>query len=416
MTQAVLTTTGARRAPAAALLILALGTAIFLNYADRGMVGVAGPVIKTEMGLTATSFGVAVSAFFWVYAPAQLLVGWMVDRFRVYRLFAAGVAVWGLATAATSLASGFAPLVALRVLLGIGESFAFPGASKIIARDVPGARRGLANSAVSIGVSLGPAFGTLAGGLILAQYGWRPMFAVFGLGTLVWLLPWWLLTRAAPDAHSTEAHHQVALPAILRQPALWVISGCHFANNYCLYFFLTWLPLYLVKSRGFTIGEMAGIAGATYTVQAIGALLAGVGGDWIVARGVAESRVRRTVMVVGAGGTAMGVLAIVSVGGAQATIPCLLFTGFFMGIGASSLFLISQIFAGPHAAGRWVGVQNAIGNAAGILGPIITGALIDLTGSYTIPFQITAGVAGLGALAWAVLVPRIKPVAWVEGR
>ncbi len=415
MTQAVMPTE-ARRAPAA-WLILALGVAIFLNYADRGMVGVAGPVIKTEMGLTATSFGVAVSAFFWVYAPAQLLVGWMVDRFRVYRLFAAGVGVWGLATAATSLIVGFAPLVAMRVALGFGESFAFPGASKIIVRDVPDERRGLANAAVSAGVSLGPAFGTLAGGLVLAKFGWRPMFAIFGLGTLIWLLPWWLLTRRSPDiVRPTATTDEVAMPEILRQPALWIICGCHFAINYCLYFFLTWLPLYLVKSRGFSLGEMAGIASATFAVQAVGALLAGVGGDWAVARGMAESRVRRTVMVVSGCATALGILAIVSVNGGGATIACLLLTGFFMGLGTSSLFLVAQIFAGPHATGRWVGVQNAIGNCAGILGPIITGALIDLTGSYTIPFQITAAVAALGALAWAVLVPKIKPVAWTGQR
>lgn len=271
------------RRPGAGPLGVMIAAAIFLNYADRGMVGVAGPLIKTEMHLSATDFGLIVSAFFWIYAPAQAVVGWAVDRFRVYRLFGGGVGVWGLATAAMSLAGGFAPLIALRVVLGIGESFGFPGASKMIARDVPAARRGLANAGVSAGVALGPAAGTLIGGLIMARYGWRPMFAVFGLATLLWLLPWWRLTGGVREA-AAEAATPVRLSAMLRQPALAVIAVCHFTNNYGLYFLQNWLPLYLVKSRGFTLAQMALIAAATFAAQAAGAVLAGALTDRAVAR------------------------------------------------------------------------------------------------------------------------------------
>jgi len=399
------------RRPGAGPLGVMIAAAIFLNYADRGMVGVAGPLIKTEMHLSATDFGLIVSAFFWIYAPAQAVVGWAVDRFRVYRLFGGGVGVWGLATAAMSLAGGFAPLIALRVVLGIGESFGFPGASKMIARDVPAARRGLANAGVSAGVALGPAAGTLIGGLIMARYGWRPMFAVFGLATLLWLLPWWRLTGGVREA-AAEAATPVRLSAMLRQPALAVIAVCHFTNNYGLYFLQNWLPLYLVKSRGFSLAQMALIAAATFAAQAAGAVLAGALTDRAVARGADEGRLRRTVMVAGSVAAAVGIASIVGSADATTTIVRLVLTGFVVGISTSGLFLIGQIFAGPRAAGQWVGIQNAFGNMAGILGPVVTGVLIDATGSYTAPFLLAGGVVAAGALGWAVVLPRIAPVAW----
>src|SRR5213075_760538 len=178
------------------LLVLLLGAAVFLNYVDRGAIAVAAPLMKGELGLSNTAFGTAVSAFFWVYAPVQLFAGWLCDRFSVYRLMAVGIALWAASTLLIGLAGGFASLLVLRIMLGVGESIAFPGSSKIIARHVPAERRGAANAAVAAGLALGPAVGTLAGGLIVASWGWRVMFFAFGLATLLWLFPWQQTVRS----------------------------------------------------------------------------------------------------------------------------------------------------------------------------------------------------------------------------
>src|SRR6476646_3971386 len=179
-----------RAATAGASLIFLLGAAIFLNYVDRGAIAVAAPLMKGELGLSATEFGLAVSAFFWVYAPVQLCAGWLCDRFSVYKLIAGGIVLWAGSTFLIGLVGGFVSLLVLRVMLGVGESIAFPGASKVIARHIPAERRGAANAAVAAGIALGPAVGTLAGGLIVASLGWRPMFFAFGMATLLWLAPW----------------------------------------------------------------------------------------------------------------------------------------------------------------------------------------------------------------------------------
>src|SRR5213595_1877953 len=160
-----------RRNVGAALVFL-LGAAVFLNYVDRGAIGIAAPLMKGEIGLSEEAYGVAFSAFFWIYAPVQFFAGWLCDRFSVYRLMALGILLWAGSTLLIGFAGGFASLLVLRIMLGVGESISFPGSSKIIARHVPPERRGIANAAVAGGNALGPAAGTLAGGLILSEWGW----------------------------------------------------------------------------------------------------------------------------------------------------------------------------------------------------------------------------------------------------
>ena len=138
--------TMALRKTRASWLVVLLAASVLLNYVDRGAVGVAAPLMKDELGLSATGFGFAVSAFFWIYAPMCVLAGWLCDRTCVYRMFAAGVALWALSTTLTGFISGLAMLIVLRLMLGMGESIAFPGASKIIAAEVAPENRGSGRS------------------------------------------------------------------------------------------------------------------------------------------------------------------------------------------------------------------------------------------------------------------------------
>ena len=184
-------------------LILLLGAAVFLNYVDRGAIAVAAPLMKGELGLTATDFGIAVSAFFWVYAPVQLAIGWLCDRFSVYKLMAGGIVLWAVSTVLMGFAGGFA--VAARAAHHARRRREHRLSRQLEDHRPPRSaeRRGLANAAVAAGLALGPAVGTLAGGLIVAEWGWRAMFFAFGIATLIWLLPWQQTVRALP----TTGHH-----------------------------------------------------------------------------------------------------------------------------------------------------------------------------------------------------------------
>lgn len=393
-----------------ATLILLLGVAVFLNYVDRGAIGIAAPLMKSDLGLSATEFGLVVSAFFWVYAPVQLFVGWLCDRFSVYKLMAGGVVLWAAATLAMGFAGGFASLLVLRIMLGVGETIAFPGGSKIITRHVPPERRGLANAAMALGIALGPAVGTLAGGAILATLGWRAIFLIFGLLTLLWLAPWQATVRRLGDsAAKDEAQAPVPIRSVIGKWPLWSMSIAHIASNYVFYFLLAWLPLYLVQSRGLSIGQMTLLASLGFAVQAAASLTLGTVSDWWTRTGRSEDAIRRWMMTGGQFLAAAAVLGLAYTSDPLAIGVLLCLAGIATGALSLNTYAVAQMFAGPRAAGTWVGIQNAIGNSSGIFGPIVTGMIIDAAG-YNAAFVVTAVVAALGGLWWIVGVPAIRQV------
>jgi MFS family permease len=395
---------------AANLLILMLGAAIFLNYVDRGAIGIAAPVMKTELGLSDEAYGLVFSAFFWIYAPVQFFAGWLCDRFSVYRLMALGILLWAGSTLLMGLAGGFASLLVLRVMLGVGESISFPGSSKIIARHVPPERRGAANAMVAAGLALGPAVGTLAGGLILGQWGWRAIFLTFGIVTLLWLLPWRQTVRALPTRGHHDAGAKVPVGALLSKWPLWSMSIVHALGNYCFYFLLAWLPLFLTRSRGFSIPEMTMLATLGYAVQAACALSYGRFSDWWTRSGRSEALCRRWMMVASQCLAAVAILGLAFAHSALVIGILLCLAGAASASLSLNLYAVAQMFAGPRASGTWVGFQNALGNLSGIIGPIVTGVVVQRAG-YDSAFILTAAVAAFGALWWAVAVPKIEQVA-----
>jgi MFS family permease len=390
-------------------LVLLLGASVTLNYVDRGAIGVAAPLMKTDLGLSATTFGVAVAAFFWIYAPIQLVLGRLCDRFSVYRLLAFGTVLWSVSTLMMGLAAGFLSLFLLRLMLGVGESIAFPGSSKIISRHVPPERRGLANAVVAAAIALGPAVGTLVGGSILAAFGWRAMFVVFGMASAVWLLPWYLVVRSLP---ADRRAHETSVPVrkIVGRWALWSMGIGHALSNYGFYFLLAFLPLYLVQQRGLTILQMTALATLGYAVQAVTALTLGAISDRWTRSGRSEAQVRRWML---AGGQLIGGACILGIFAAHdiVTVAILLcIAGASTAALSLNLYAVAQMFAGPRASGTWVGIQNAVGNTSGILGPVISGVIIDRAG-YGGAFTLTAAITAFGALWWFLGVPRIEEIA-----
>lgn len=396
------------RSPVHALILL-LGAAVFLNYVDRGAIAIAAPKMKPELGLSEEAYGIAFSAFFWIYAPVQLFAGWLCDRFSVYRMMALGILLWAASTLLMGFVGGFASLLVLRIMLGVGESIAFPGSSKIIARHVAPDRRGVANAAVATGLALGPAVGTLAGGLILGMWGWRAIFLVFGIVTLIWLLPWRATVRALPTTGHYDEGARVPVGALLAKWPLWSMSIVHALGNYCFYFLLAWLPLFLTQARGFTIGQMTVLATLGYAVQGACALGYGHFSDWWTRSGRSEAACRRGMMVASQLLAGAAILGLAFAHSAIAIGVLLCVAGAASAALSLNLYAVAQMFAGPRAAGTWVGVQNAIGNLSGIIGPIITGIVVQRAG-YNSAFLLTAAVAAAGALWWAVAVPRIEQV------
>ena len=151
-------------------MVWLLAAAVFINYFDRGNLATASPLLQRELGLSNSELGILFSAFFWSYAPLQPVAGWLAQRFDVRYVLGCGLALWALATMLTGLATSFAMILILRVLLGIGESVAYPCNAKFLAQRVPIHERGRSNGFIAVGQSLGPTCGTLLGGLIMARF------------------------------------------------------------------------------------------------------------------------------------------------------------------------------------------------------------------------------------------------------
>lgn len=396
-------------------IVLLLAAAIFINYFDRGNLATASSVMQSELALSNTQLGLLFSAFFWSYAPMQPIAGWMAQRYDLRLVLGGGLALWALATTLTGLATSFTTILALRILLGLGESVAYPCNATILAQRVPVGARGRANGLVAVGQSLGPTAGTLIGGLFIASYGWRWAFIVFGLASLLWLIPWRAATAHGEVSSTLGTDAPIGYPMLLRERSLWGTSLGHFSGNYAYYFMLSWLPMWLVRVHGLSLPHMATVGALVYGVQAVVAPTVGWFCDRLVRSGAHPDRVFKTTIIAGHCGVAATMAACI-VAGPSLAIALLLVAGLFFGMQSAPLGAISQTLAGPRAAGQWMGVQNLVANMAGVTAPLVTGVVVDRTGHFGTAFEIAAGVTLLGAFAFGLVVRRVQPIQWVESR
>jgi MFS family permease len=392
-------------------IIPLLALAIFINYVDRGNLATAAPLIADQLHLSNAQIGLLLSAFFWSYVPAQILAGWLAQHINPYRTLGIGLALWSISTAVSGLASGFYSLIGLRVLLGLGESAAYPCSSNLLACHLALNRLGSANGVIMTGQALGPAFGTFVGGLLISQIGWRSVYIIFGLASMLWLVPWCALTRhvmAHTDAKSAETGPSFV--EILRRREIWGASFGQFCTGYAFYFLISWLPLYLVKARGLSVIQMAELGGLIYVVYAASSYSIGWLSDRWVRSGVGLNRARKTVIISGHLVMAAS-LATTAVGDLRVSVVSLFCAGLAFGT-LPSQFAIGQTLAGSRAAGKWIGIQNSIGNCAGIIAPIITGFVVDRTGQYYWAFVVAASIAATGIIGWGLVIKKVEPLAW----
>jgi len=400
---------------------------VVINYVDRSNLSLAVPMLEKQFSISALRAGELLGAFSWTYALAQLfgLSGWLADRFHAGWVLFGGYLLWCLATALAGLTSGFATLFAVLLLLGLGESVAYPCYSRIFAA-MPQAHRGRANALIDAGTKLGPAAGAFVGGIVLMHFSWRTLFGAFGIGALVWLPLWyWVMPSGrqsdAPDPSEEaleEGNERVtgsaspSILTILRLPCAWGAFIGHFCGNYFYYFLLTWLPTYLIQEEHLSIKAMSQLTSAVFVVIASSTLVCGFISDWLIARGASPSIVRRTLasgglvlastlilfsLVRGHPLVALGILAIACIG---------------QGAYASNHWAITQTLAGPRMAGRWSSMQNGFANFSGIVAPWLTGLIVQTRGSARLAFAVTGFVALIGGLSWGLLVRRVEQVNW----
>ncbi len=394
-----------RRAASPWPLLALLSFSVLINYLDRSNLSAAAPLLAKELNLPDSRLGLLFSAFFWTYALCQILAGWLVDRFSVVHVYAAGFLLWSLATGAIGLSHGFALLFFFRLMLGAGESVAFPAYSKIMIRAFREEQRGLANSILDACTKIGPAAGIYLAAWLMSEYGWRSFFLITGFGALLWL-PFWIM-YAPPRLEASGPPPAASIDTgpgwreLLASRTVWATFIGLFCHNYNWYLLLTWLPTILVRERRFTMLDMGAWNGMLLALTALATLVSGWYSDRLAARSPSVARLRRAFLIAGLLVTGLATpFTVAPSPWISAVSLAAAFTG--IGIYVSNCWAFTQTLAG-HAAGRWTGMQNAFANLGGVIAPALTGLLVEKTGRFSLAMMASAAVLLTGAAVYAFL-------------
>jgi MFS transporter, ACS family, D-galactonate transporter len=396
------------------ILVFVLLLAAILNSADRTSLSIAAPQLTAELHLSPVEMGYLLSSFFWTYAVGQFVAGWFTDRYPVKWVFAIGFVIWTAATFSTGFVQGVTSLFALRLLLGAGESVAFPAYSKIFASEFPPSRMGLPNAILNSGTKIGAALGILIGGLLIAAHGWRTMFFVLGGVGVLFLILWFIFAPEPEQKARQRTDGPEVGPSfleILRTRDAWgtfIGGSCY---TYAYFFGLTWLPSYLVQQRHLSLANMGILGAMPFWGAAVFAIVAGYLSDSLIKRGHTATKIRKTFV---ATGLVLSVAAYPSALVENLTLSLVLLNIAYAGFGivVSNHWAITQTLAGPLAAGRWSGAQNCLGAVTGIIAPIASGYIVQLTGNYSLAFLVMAVLALVGAVAYVFIVGEVAPIDW----
>jgi MFS transporter, ACS family, hexuronate transporter len=396
-----------------------------INYMDRAALSVAAPFVMRDLRLDAAQLGIIFSAFFAGYTLFTFIGGYAADVLGPKRVFTLAMTLWSAFCALTAAAAGFTSLLVLRIIFGFGEGPFGAAANKMVGNWFP--RRqvataiGLANAGTPIGGALaGPVAGWLA-----VRYGWRTSFvALAGLGFL-WTFFWFLAVDDRPQTHkqmsdaervetegndSSIAGRESKLPLsyYLRQPAVIATGLSFFGYAYVLYFFLSWFPMYLTMAQHLNIRDMGFVNAIPWMLGALGLTLSGLVCDLLSRISGDVLRARKLVLVV------CLILAAICVGlaglfsGLAWAVAFMAAAIFFVYLTGATYWAIIQETVPREHMGATSGFVHLIANCAGIIGPAVTGFIVQATGVFTSAFLLAGGVALLGALLVTIFV---KPIA-----
>ncbi len=396
---------------------IALGLLVIsvcINYADRGNLGVAARSIQTELHFSQEQLGILLAAFSFTYALMQLLAGPAIDRWNVNWLYAAGFLIWSAATGLTGVANSFAEILTLRLILGSGESVAYPAYSKIIAAVFPENLRGTANALIDAGSKIGPALGVLFGVKLLNEFTWRGMFIVIAIASGIWLIPWcavapMLKTRPANQRGPTWSP---SYRQLIQTRAFWGTVLGLFGANYAWFFLLNWIPYYFETDRHISGDRLALFASLPFWGVAISSMLLGILADALIRRTHDAGRVRQAFVCCGLLGSCVFMIPAALVRQPFLFQFCLVLSLISMGGFSSNHWALTQRLSGVEAAAKWTGFQNCIGNFAGVIANYLGGLTLSWTHSFVPAFGLAVLAMLAGVLGYWFIISRPDPVNW----
>jgi MFS family permease len=406
-----------------------LGASVLFNYFDRLALSVAGPQLTIDLHLDAFALGVLFSAFSWSYAILQVPSGIILDRFGARRVGCIGILLWSVASAVTAMAGGYGGILMARLLLGAAEAPSFPLNSKAVGHWFPRSERSTATSMFDGMAKFSQVIGVPLVALALVSLGWRGAFWTTAVLGFAFLIVFWVFYRdPSEDERLSQAEHEYILAGgatpegrsgggslamlgyVLRRRKVWGLTLGFACYGYSNSMFASWLPIYFVRTQNVGILKSASFTMLPWFIATIAQFV--IGGwlvDWLIQRGHDETLVRKSIIIT-------CFLVGLAVIGAAFTID-LFWVLFWMTISVSALTTASTIgwsfpsLVAPRGGGATVGsIMNTANAAMGSVSALVTGGIVQVTGSFGGAFVVAACVLLVGIGFYTFLLGRIEPV------
>lgn len=394
-----------QRWPAYYTVMLLLIAAVFISYIDRTNISVGAIAMKEQFRWTETQKGLVLSSFYIGYMLLMLVTGALANRYGGKIVLGIAVIWWSLFTALTppSALMSLTALVVARIALGAGEAAVFPAAMTMIGRWVPATQRSRAVALITSTASLSTVIALPMTGWLVHAYGWSVPFFAFGALGLIWAIAWFTSVHGGcgiePPA-STRA--SIPWRLILTTPAVWAIVITNLCFNWSYYVLGAWLPSYVKSTFGVSIVNAGLLSAAPWLASFLMGNVAGYVADGLLRAGRRATVVRKVMQTTG---LVLGGLCLVALPTAGSVTAALI-------VMCCASGLLALCFAGyapnsfdiaPRYADIIWALSNTIGTLPGIFGVYVTGWLVDRTGSFSVPFFVTAAVSFVGAVVYLAM-------------
>ena len=394
-----------------------------LNYLDRAALSVVAPMLKGELHIDDAQMGFIFSAFFIGYCALCFIGGWAADTYGPKKVFAWAAGTWSIFCGLTAAITGYVHLLICRILFGMGEGPMGTTTNKAITNWFPREEAGRALGFTNCGQPLGAALAGPIVGLVAYNYGWRISFVVIAVLGAIWLGAWLLIFKDSPDQHPKVQEAERALirnsraepvvegvaegrsllSCIFSAPVL-AVATAFFCFNYVLYFFLTWLPSYLMDFQHLDIKSMSIIGVIPWLGAAVGFLGGGFVTDWLGRKLANVILARKIILIAGLGVAAACVLLTTQVATLSLAVACITVASVFLFVTPQICWSLIQDIVPRNRVGGTGGFVHLLANLAGIIAPALTGLVVQYGGGYNVAFVIAASVCAIGVLVVVVAV------------
>jgi MFS transporter, ACS family, D-galactonate transporter len=374
-----------------------------VSFMIRFAFAVVAPRLMELYGFSPKTMGYLLSAWNWSYTAGFSVTGLIVDRFGPYLVMGIGSLIWGVSTMTLTIATTAGSFFLMRMIFGLGQSTMIPAGALAISRGFRTQERARVIAIVFAGNQVGVAIGATAAAFILASLGWQAVFLCMGGASLLLTLGWFIL-YPEKQVDSQSASQPIQWLSMLRYRSTWGIAFGQMGYLYAYFFFIGWLPGYLILERKMTLLGSGIVSALPFWAGLLGTLGGGWIGDSLTQRGLSITSARKIIIGCGLVLSTVLMVATAYAGQSWVVVTFLTLCVGFLRLATGSVNSLPIDLSPPHMVGALTGIQNLFGSIGGLLAPIVTGYMVNATGSFAGSFVIAGCMSLFGAVSYLLIM------------